>query len=229
MCERCDALSSASAEERTPVMEANNEYKFSQPSAGAAFMSAEEYAKATAEDYANAAVAAGIASFQRKERERQYQEEVTYAHKREIASSPKDPNGHTWTDKEFSHVYNHGESAASLAHLRLVALKSLKSQIDHAEKLIAGAISEMPEPKTDYQVRTAAQLAGALALLQKPRPDYINDVRIWSPSWLCSICNCAACRERMEHIAQYGNGYSPEQPEAPFCCKHEDSTLFLPF
>jgi hypothetical protein len=192
--------------------------------AGAAFMGSD------ADAFVDAVVEFGVQTFQRKERERQYQEEVTYTKKREIAHQPKDPSGHTWTDGEFSQVYRHGESAATLAFARLSALRNLKERIDHVERLISNAIEEMPTPKSKHQVGTIAQLAGALAILRQQQPDYVSDVRIWSQSWLCAICNCTPCRERMEHLAKQEAFSHSDQTESPQCCnKHEDASLFLPF
>ena len=191
--------------------------------AGAAFISAEANA------FADAAVEHIVGRLQAKDREKQYQEEVTYAYKREIALEPKDPNGHTWTDAEFSQVYRHGESSGDLAHLRYVALKSVSERLAFVERLIANAIDEMPSSRGKAIAGTRAQLAGALAILRQEQPAYVSDVRIWSPSHLCAICNCLPCRERMQHLAKQGDGYDPEQPPVPQCCRHEDATLFLPF
>lgn len=206
-----------------------HEYKVSPSTAGAAIVTADDYNNATAEDYANTTVAMGVAAFQRKERERQYQEEVTYTHKREIASKPKDPNGHTWTDAEFSQVYRHGESAGNLAHLRYVALKSVGERLAFVERLVANALDEMPSSRGMTTMGTRAQLVGALAILRQEQPAYVSDVRIWSPSNLCAICNCLKCRDRMQHLAKQGDGHDSGQPPAPQCCRHEDATLFLPF
>jgi hypothetical protein len=195
--------------------------------AGAAFIGSD------ADAFADDVVDLGIKVFERKDRERQYREyeqEVTYAHKKEIAREPKNDDGHTWTDKEFSQVYRHGESAATLAFARLSALRNLKERIDHVERLVTNAIEEMPTPKSKHQVGTIAQLAGALAILRQQQPDYVSDVRIWSQSWLCAICNCTPCRERMEHLAKQEAFSQSDQTESPQCCnKHTDSSLYLPF
>jgi hypothetical protein len=188
-----------------------------------------EQISAEADSFADAAIEHIVGQLQAKDREKQFQEEMTYTHKREIAHEPRDPEGHSWNDKEFSQVYRHAESSATLAFSRLSALRNLKERLDHVERLVSNAIDEMPEPNNKHQVGVVAQLAGALAILRQQRPNWASDVRIWSESSLCAICNCAPCRERMEHYAKYGNGYSPDQPEAPQCCRHEDATLFLPF
>ncbi len=189
-----------------------------------------EQISAEADSFADAAIEHIVGQLQAKDREKQFQEEMTYANKREIAHQPKDPSGHTWTDGEFSQVYRHGESAATLAFARLSALRNLKERIDHVERLVANAIEEMPTPKSKHQVGTIAQLAGALAILRQQQPDYVSDVRIWSQSWLCAICNCTPCRERMEHLAKQEAFSHSDQTESPQCCnKHTDSSLFLPF
>jgi hypothetical protein len=182
-----------------------------------------------AEAFADAVVDFGVGVFQRKERDRQYAEEVTYAHKREIASEPKDPDGRTWTDREFSNVYNHGDKAANLAHLRLIALRSAEDRLGFVERLVANALDEMPTPASKREAGAVAQLNGALAILRQESPSYVSDVRVRSQSGLCAICNCLPCRERMEHHAKYKDTFGADQPEAPQCCRHESATLFLPF
>ena len=182
-----------------------------------------------AEAFADAVVDFGVGVFQRKERERQYAEEVTYAHKREVAVEPKDPNGKTWTDKEFSNVYNHADKASDLAHLRLIALRSAEERLGFVERLVANALDEMPSPAGKREAGVVAQLHGALAILKQEAPPYVSDVRVRSQSGLCATCNCQPCRERMEHYAKYADTFGADQPEAPQCCRHEGATLFLPF
>lgn len=182
-----------------------------------------------AEAFADAVVDFGVGVFQRKERERQYAEEVTYAHKREVAVEPKDPNGKTWTDKEFSNVYNHADKASNLAHLRLIALRSAEERLGFVERLVANALDEMPSPAGKREAGAVAQLHGALAILRQEAPSYVSDVRVRSQSGLCATCNCQPCRERMEHHAKYADTFGADQPEAPQCCRHEGATLFLPF
>jgi hypothetical protein len=188
-----------------------------------------EQISAEADSFADAAIEHIVGRLQAKDREKQYQEEITYAHKREVASEPKDPDGRTWTDKEFSGVYRHADQASGLAHLRLVALKSAEERLGFVERLLTNALDDMPTPANKREAGMIAQLHGALAILRQEVPSYVSDVRVRSQSWLCAICNCDKCRERMEHHAKYKNTFGADQPEAPECCKHADSTLFLPF
>lgn len=189
----------------------------------------EEQISSEANAFADAAIEHIVGRLQAKDREKQYQEEVTYAHKREVAHTPKDPNGHTWTDGEFSQVYRHAERSGDLAHWRYVALKNMNERLAMVERLVANAIDEMPSGRSKSAIGAQAQLSGALAILRQEQPTYVSDIRIWSSSHLCAICNCNLCRERMKHFDRYGDGYDPEQPESPECCNHQDAVLFLPF
>ena len=188
-----------------------------------------EQISAEANAFADAAIEHIVGRLQAKDREAQFQQEVTYAHKREVAVEPIDPDGKTWTDKEFSNVYNHASKASDLAHLRLIALRSAEERLGFVERLVANALDEMPSPAGKREAGVVAQLQGALAILKQAVPSYVADVRVRSQSGLCATCNCQPCKERMEHHAKYADTFGADQPEAPQCCRHEGATLFLPF
>lgn len=188
-----------------------------------------EQISAEANAFADAAVEHIVGRLQAKDRENQFQEEMTYEFKRRNAIDPENPEARTWTDKEFSNVYSQADKASTLAHLRLIALRSAEERLGFVERLLANALDEMPSPAGKREAGVVAQLQGALAILRQEVPSYIADVRVRSQSGLCATCNCQPCRDRMEHHAKYKDTFGADQPEAPQCCMHEGATLFLPF
>jgi hypothetical protein len=185
-----------------------------------------EQISAEADAFADVVVAYGVETFKRKDREKQFQQEVAYTQKRALAWDAKDSesSGRTWTDKEFSEIFNAGYRTQRLAQFRRHAMTEMSERADQVLDLIKVALAELPLYGEGDKNNRAIAVLRAAAALSETKLRSSDHPMTWTKHDLCAVCDCNKCQARIAYLHT-----NTDVASAPSCCYHKWADLYLPF